>query len=80
MSFTELPIGATFEESGTTLLVVEAHACYIDNPSKMPCAFDRVMSGCLDRICRKSQRSDQTAVIFVPRDKYLAARLAGEIT
>lgn len=77
----DLPVGTEFGRTRIKLVIESIDGgC---TRGTLVCVFDSMSSRCSQARCgggRYRVRADRKDVIFVDRDAYLAARLAGEIT
>lgn len=72
-------VGDTFEHSGIELITVARKTCggcYF-KPENGGCKF-HALRGDLPQ-CGPTERNDESSVIFIPYDKYVVARLKGEL-
>lgn len=74
----DLAVGETFVHNGTVLItVLNRSGCDIPNGARCGLVHDNNV--CERMACGSCRRKDGKSVAFVPRDEYLAARLAGEV-
>jgi len=76
----DLPVGTEFGRTHIKLVIESINSgC---THGTLVCVFDSMHSRCSQARCgggRYRVRADRKHVIFVSRDEYLAARLAGEV-